>query len=104
MFYLKFGAVYLTYFTAKFYIAHNRPSLNPPFIKRIGGYLRCVAVVAFIAFLTLGNWKKGEGEEAQVFSVDYNRGAIVFLALLIPALFGATEGYSTRERFPNTKG
>jgi hypothetical protein len=43
---------------------------------------------------------EGDDEESQIVSMNYNRGATVFIVLLIPALFGATEGYRTREEFP----
>ena len=101
--YFKLAFVYLAYHGAKVFIAHNRPSLKPPFTKRIGGYLRCIAAIAFIAMLASANFE-GENEDSHVVSVDYSRGAIVFLALLFPALIGAAEGYASREQFPTASG
>jgi hypothetical protein len=97
--YFKLAGVYLAYHFAQVSIAQNRPSLNPPFAKRIRGYLWCIAVVTVIALLASAN-SEGDDEESQIVSMNYNRGATVFIALLIPVLFGATEGYRTREKFP----
>jgi hypothetical protein len=73
--------------------------VNPPFIKRIGRYLQCVVAVAFIAMMAASHFE-GEGEHEDLVSINYNRGAIVFLTLLIPVFFGAHVGYATHEQFP----
>jgi len=97
--YFKVAFVCFAYFGAKIFIAQNRPSLNPPFSKQIGGYLRCIAAVAVIGLVASGTWE-GDDDDAQLVSMDYNRGATVFITLLIPALIGAAVGYTTREEFP----
>jgi hypothetical protein len=94
-FYFRLAGVLIAYHVAKILIAQNRPSLNPPFAKRIGGYLQCIAAVAIIGLVASAKMKK-----SHAIDVDYNRGATVFLVLLIPALFGAAKGYTTREEFP----
>jgi hypothetical protein len=43
---------------AKIFIAQNRPLLNPPFTKRIGGYLRRIAVVAIVALVASANLRE----------------------------------------------
>jgi len=101
VFYIKVAFVFLAYFGSKVFIAGHRPSLNPPFVKRIGGYLRCIAVVAVIALFASASWE-GEDEDRHIVSTDYNRGATVFLMLLIPALFGVADGYATTEKFPKS--
>ncbi len=97
--YFKLAFVCLAYFGARSYIREKRPSRNPPFAKQIGGYLRCIAVIAAVALFASAHWE-GEDEESHIVSMDYNRGATVFLALLLPALFGAADGYATTEKFP----
>jgi|GEM_PF-3590816 len=99
-FYLKFLFVYSAYWLPKIFIAQNRPSLNPPFTKRIGGYLRCIASVVFIAGLASNS--NGEGDDAHNGFIDKNRGVTVFIVLLLPVLLGATEGFATEEKFPNS--
>ena len=99
--YVKLAFVLLAYFGTRFIIAEKRPSRNPPFTKQIGGYLGCIAIVAVIAWFASASWE-GEDEERHVVSTDYNRGATVFLALIIPALFGVADGYATSEKFPKT--
>jgi hypothetical protein len=97
--YLKFLFIYLAYFFAKIFTAINRPSPTPPITKRISGYLQCVVGVAFIALVASGNFADPD-EDDHLASIDYNRGAMVFIALIIPAMVGATEGFTTRERIP----
>ena len=80
---------FFAYMMCKLAILQKRSERNPPFGERIVGYLGCIAAAAVVAFI------------AFFFShFDYNRGATVFLALLIPVLFGAADGYKTTERLP----
>lgn len=82
--YVKLAFVCLAYFSTRFVIGEKRPSRNPPFTEQIGGYLGCIAAVAAVALFASAHWE-GEDEESHIVRMDYNRGATVFVALLIPA-------------------
>jgi len=96
-FYFKLMFVYLAYLVSKIYIAQHRPARNPPFTKRIGGYLRCIAAVMFLTLLVFAY---GDEDDHPHSSISGNYYATICLILLIPALYGATEGFSTDEKFP----
>ena len=97
-FYFKLMFVYLAYLASKIYIAQHRPARNPPFTKRIGGYLRCIAAVAFLTLFACAYGDEDDDHPHSSISGSYY--ATICLTLLIPAIYGATEGFSTDEKFP----
>jgi hypothetical protein len=96
-FYFRLGFVYFAYLFAKVCTARSRSSSKPPVLERLWDYLRCAGVVAFIALLASGNYE--HDEEGKLISMDYNRGMVVFLVLLIAVLFGANAGYTTSDKY-----
>lgn len=113
IFYLKGFAVFMAYFFTKTYTAQNRSSTTPNLTERLFRYAVCVAAVIAISFLSAAGYAipadtdsghtftkadiseiKKEQEERE--PIQANRGAIVFLVLIIPTLIGATEGFNTK--------
>ena len=92
----------MAYGVAKAFTAHSRSSSKPPVTERLWAYLQCAGVVAFIALLASGNFN-GDGDDREFVSIDYNRGMIVFVTLFIAALVGATEGYTTSDKYPPSR-
>jgi Na+/proline symporter len=94
-FWLKCGCLWFAYTTAKQF-ATREPS-SPEKVsakKRLIFCAKCVGVIALIGFFASGNYvSNDEGEDVCVISMDYDKGAIVFIALLVPALFGAADGF-----------
>ena len=87
IFWLKIGFVFATYQSARDLAPATRPSTFGTLIY----YAKCVGVVAIIGFFACGKYNY-ESEGLCVRGMDYTKGAIVFLVLLGPALFGAAEG------------
>jgi hypothetical protein len=83
LFYLKCGFIYLAYGIAKLQTADVRTSTTPPRMERIERYAKCIGVVAIIAALA-----------SVYYHGDCNRGAIVFIALVIPVLLGVEQGFT----------
>ena len=61
--------------------------------NRLICYAKCVGVIAVIGLFASGIFESGGDEGVNVVGVDYNRGAIVFIVLLVPALFGTAAGF-----------
>ena len=68
-----------------FVIGEKSNVTNPPFTEQVGGYLGCIAAVAAVALFASAHWEGEDEEESHIVRMDYNRGATVFVALLIPA-------------------
>ena len=99
--YLKFLAIYVAYLFAKFWTAQSRSSTKPPLWEKAFRYAACLGVAAFVG-LAASQWDDRHLDESDnehsAFSPDYNRGERVFLALLMPALFGVASGFTTEDR------
>lgn len=94
--YLKFLAIFVAYHFAKFSTAQSRSSTKPDLFEKVVRYGACVGVTAIIGLLA-SVWVH-EDDDGKPPPTDCNRGSIVFLALLIPALFGVTHGFTTENR------
>lgn len=57
--------------------------------KRLIFCAKCAGIIGLIALLVSVNYHN---------DIDYNRGAIVFIALLVPALVGAAEGFNAEPK------
>ena len=97
MLYLKFLGLYLAYALAKYCTAQKRSSTNPSWFEKVFRYAACIGVVSIIGFLASG--LASGNDEIDEFAC----GAIVFLALLIPALFGVADGFTTTNRNYNER-
>jgi nitric oxide reductase large subunit len=84
--YIKIGSILFTHFFAKSYTAKKRSSPKPPFSEKLFLYASCIVITAVIGFA------------ASVHLHDRNRGAVVFIALLIPALVGVADGLTTTDK------
>jgi hypothetical protein len=102
LFYLKLGAIFAAHHFAKFYTTKKRSCVNPRAREKIFRYLTCIAATALIGLFASVTIAGGEEEGYYAKSVDYNRGAIVFVALLIPAALGVSSGFTAEDReFPS---
>jgi len=99
--YIKLLIIYSAYDMAERFTATNKTSSKPPVTERLWAYLRCVGVVALFALAMSGTYV-GDDEQRYLVSVDYNRGMIVFIVLVIAVLFGATNGYTASNKYPPT--
>jgi hypothetical protein len=92
VFYLKVWAIYMTYFFSKYYAAEYG-FFKMSAVKKL---IRCAiifAVLFVIAAIASCDLKSnGEDSPTHVVAEHPSRGAIVFIALLIPILFGFAEG------------
>jgi hypothetical protein len=85
---LKVGFVVVAYRFARF----CTPSTRMSTFGRLVCYAKCAGAVAFIGLIASGRHDPDTGD---LCGVDYTRGAIVFLALLGPAMLGMVEGFRT---------
>lgn len=95
--YLKVAAVCLAYLFAKFYVAENKSSLKPSLIEKLFHYVQCAAVVAVIALVASGI---NVGRKEEYF--DFNRGAIVFIVLILSVFVGVADGHNTSKKYSNS--
>ena len=95
---LKFLAIFVAHRFAKFWTAQSRSSTKPDLLEKVLRYGACVGVAAIIGFFTSGYGGVYEDDDGNTAPADWNRGSIVFIALLIPALFGVTDGFTTENR------
>jgi hypothetical protein len=82
--YMKLGSILFTHFFAKSYAAKKRSSLKPPFSERLLFYTGCIAITAVLGFVASIRF--------------HDRGTVVFIALLIPALVGVADGLTTTDK------
>jgi hypothetical protein len=75
----------------KLYTIHIRTSVKPTIRKKLFRYFVCITAVFIISILASENSK--ENYE----NINYNSFAVVFISLVIPAIIGITEGFTTRK-------
>ena len=97
VFYLRAGCCGLAYFAAKFIVARKRSSAKPALGEKIFRYAACIAIISIIGFMAAYYDGDDEDDSRGPEPPNSNRGAIVFIALLIPALIGASEGFTTTD-------
>lgn len=93
--YIKVMAIFFAYYFSKYYASQSTTSAKGSHKEKLMCYAVCISVVFVIGFLFTQKWIGSDDDGRYITS--YNRGAIVFLALLIPILFGVTEGFSEAE-------
>jgi hypothetical protein len=83
----------LAYHFAKSYTANKRSSKAPRLAERLGRIGLCVFFLAlFGGFCSLGT--SSEEDDSPV-PDNSNRGAVVFMTLLLPVVLGSLEGFTT---------
>ncbi len=91
--YVKLLGVFIAYYFTMIYTAQNRSSKKPPLREQVTRYAACTGAVFVVACCSLAFGSA----DVECCAAAINRGAIVFLALIIPALLGTAAGF-TRER------
>ncbi len=94
--YAKAFAIFIAYSASKFFTAQSRTSKNPPKNEKWKLYAICIVAVFLISLFASVVIERDDDDDAITnATTDYNRGAIVFLVLIIPALIGAAEGFTS---------
>ena len=96
--YAKVLGICSAFYISKYYTAQHRSSTKPPMKEKLWRYGSFISIALAIGIMVSDRYK-GDDDNGH-YVTDYNRGAIVFIVVLIPILFGISDGFTTDdERF-----
>ncbi len=99
--YIRLFGIFIAYYFTKIYVAKNRSSANPRRAEKLWRYTACIAVVALIAVFAAANISGDPDDPDEGHAVEglnYNRGLIVFFALIVATLFGVADGFRISDK------
>jgi hypothetical protein len=99
-FYFTCGLAFGAYHFARTFVGDYRKPWPPSVLERVWRYVACLAIVGIIGGLASAEWNKDDRSDDRriLESFNYNKGALVFLKLVFPALIGVASGFEARKR------